>query len=686
MTRRIPLLCLAAAALALAPRAARAAEDLDDLKEKAIKAALAKVGPSVVQIVTSGGTDIIGGPRGVRKGIGPTSGVVLTADGYIISSAFNFANKPSSIIVAIPGQKETKVAKVVATDQTRMLTLLKVDATGLVVPEYVKKDDIKIGQTALALGRTFNANVSDEVPSVHAGIISAKDRIWGKAIQTDAKVSPANYGGPLVDLSGRVQGVIVPASPRAVGETAGFEWYESGIGFAIPFEDILAVLPRLKLGKDLNRGVMGVNMKTQDEYGHPPVIGTVMPGSAAEKAGIKPDDLITHIGGKAVHSYAQVQHQLGNKYEGDTVEVQVKRGDKELDPIKVVLGSVAAGTGVSFLGILPVRDDPEPGVEVRYVYPNSPADKAGLKAGDRIMKLGRKPAPNAPVVNVDIKSRNQMHGLLDPLPPGTELTLDVKRKGEDKKTEQLKATLAVLPDEVPERLPEFATVKKALGKDPPKPKEDEKGPETGLLKRKSANGENNYWVFVPKQYDPNASYGIVVWLHPVGRNKQDDIDSFIDAWEDYCIDNHLILIGPAAANETTGWTPNESEFVQEAVKSVAEHYTVDRRRIVAHGMGVGGQMAFYLGFSKRDLFRGVATTGAALGNNPKERIANQPLSFFVVAGEKDPLKDGVKETKEKLTEHKYPAVYREIPKFGHEYLNRKTLDEIVRWIDSMDRM
>jgi poly(3-hydroxybutyrate) depolymerase len=60
----------------------------------------------------------------------------------------------------------------------------------------------------------------------------------------------------------------------------------------------------------------------------------------------------------------------------------------------------------------------------------------------------------------------------------------------------------------------------------------------------------------------------------------------------------------------------------------------------AHGMGVGGQMAFYLGFNKRDLFRGVATTGAALGSNPKERVANQPLSFFVVAGGKDPLKDG----------------------------------------------
>ena len=220
------------------------------------------------------------------------------------------------------------------------------------------------------------------------------------------------------------------------------------------------------------------------------------------------------------------------------------------------------------------------------------------------------------------------------------------------------------------------------GKEPPKL---DKEPEKGLLKRKSASGADSYWVFVPTNYDPDVAYAVVVWLHPVGRNTQDDIDSFTDAWEPYCEDNHIILIGPAAS-APAGWTPNDSEFVQEAVNTVAGQYTVDRRRIVAHGMGVGGQMAFYLGFNKRELFRGVATTGAALGSNPKERVANQPLSFFLVVGEKDPLKDSVKATKEKLTEHKYPAVHREIEKMGHQYLNRKTLDEVVRWIDSLDRM
>src|SRR5262249_31996968 len=111
---------------------------------------------------------------------------------------------------------------------------------------------------------------------------------------------------------------------------------------------------------------------------------------------------------------------------------------------------------------------------------------------------------------------------------------------------------------------------------------------------------------------------------------------------------------------------------------------------VAHGMGVGGEMAYYLGFQARAVVRGVATVGAAMGGNPRERMANQPLSFFLVAGGRDPLKAGIAATKARLTEHKYPVVHREVGPMGHEYLDGKngvpTLEELVRWIDSLDRM
>src|SRR5438552_391160 len=178
---------------------------LDELQEKAMKTALEKVAPSVVQIETTGGTDIIDtGPRGqpIRKGVGPTTGLIVSPDGYIISSAFNFANKPSFIVVAIVGQKERLPAEIVATDQTRMLTLLKVKASGLPMPVPSPKKDIKVGQWGIAVGRTLDPQSMDRALSVSVGIISAINRIWGKAIQTDAKVSPVNYGGPLIDIFG----------------------------------------------------------------------------------------------------------------------------------------------------------------------------------------------------------------------------------------------------------------------------------------------------------------------------------------------------------------------------------------------------------------------------------------------------------------------------------------------------
>src|SRR5205823_5416379 len=168
--------------------------------------------------------------------------------------------KPTAIFVLVPGHKDHYVAEVAATDQTRMLTLLKIKATGLPVPAAAPKKEIKVGQSALALGRTWAT--PDSPPSVSVGIVSALNRIWGKAIQTDAKVSPVNYGGPLIDIKGRVLGVLVPASPRGEGDTAGVEWYDSGIGFAVPLDDVLAALPRLRQGKDLRRGKLGITPKT----------------------------------------------------------------------------------------------------------------------------------------------------------------------------------------------------------------------------------------------------------------------------------------------------------------------------------------------------------------------------------------------------------------------------------------
>jgi serine protease Do len=710
MMKRYTYLALAALTVIFVPVMARAEDDLDDLQEKAIKAAVRKIAPCVVQIETQGGTEIVStGPRAmIRTGTGPTSGLIVHADGYVISSAFNFARKPSAIYVAVPGHKEKYVAEIVANDQTRMLTLLKlVGVNGkLPLPIAAPKREMRIGQTSLAVGRTLIGH-ADQMPSVSVGILSALNRIWAKAIQTDAKVSPANYGGPLIDLHGRVQGVLVPASPRSEGETAGFEWYDSGIGFAIPLEDINRVLPGMLKGTQKNpvtlkRGLLGVTMKqAQDMHAATATIAAISPGSAAEKRGIKVGDTIKAIDGKPVVSQAQLQQRLGPKYEGDSVSLTLQRGKEELKLDKVVLEGAVAAYAPSFLGILPIRDDPEPGIEIRYVYPDSPADKAGLKVGDRVMKIGRETRPGQTVLQA-IQSRDQLLTMMQATIPGLELSFEVKRAG-GKKTETLKIKLGKMTETVPPREPLLAksSAKKALvkpkgaGPMPPKKeakkadKKDEKKAETGFLKRTTAAADHTYWIYVPENYDPNVAHSVLVWLHPAGKNKEKDFDNFSVSWQFDCEDHHIILICPKAEAER-GWTQSEGEFVQETVKAVGDAYTIDRQRIVVHGMDRGGEMAFWMGFHAHGLFRGVATTGAALTSNPREKIANQPLNFFLAVGDKDPLLASVKETKTKLTEHKYSVIFREIKDMGRQYIDGRlgidTLHELARWIDSLDRM
>jgi poly(3-hydroxybutyrate) depolymerase len=249
---------------------------------------------------------------------------------------------------------------------------------------------------------------------------------------------------------------------------------------------------------------------------------------------------------------------------------------------------------------------------------------------------------------------------------------------------------------VPDKLPDRSSAKKALAKAGAAPqaekkddKKDDKKSQTGFRKRTTAAGDHTYWIFVPENYDPNVAHGLVIWLHPTGKNREKDFDNLTWSWEPSCEDHHFIMVCPKTDNER-GWTQGEAEFVLETVKAVSEEYTVDRQRVVVHGMGLGGEMAYYLGFHARNVIRGVATVGAALTSNPREKITSQPLSFFLIAGGKDPLKDAIAESTTKLAEHKYPVIHREVDNLGHQYIDGKagvaTLEELVRWIDSLDRM
>src|SRR5439155_24785929 len=129
--------------------------------------------------------------------------------------------------------------------------------------------------------------------------------------------------------------------------------------------------------------------------------------------------------------------------------------------------------------------------------------------------------------------------------------------------------------------------------------------------------------------------------------------------------------------------PGESDFVVEAVHDTMKRFVIDPRRVVAHGLGVGGQMALHLGFSERELIRGVAAVGAV----PTQIKDNQPaqrLAFFLAAGALDPLAKSVAESRVKLAEKKYSAFYLEMDNRGREYLEEAHLRELVKWMEMLD--
>jgi serine protease Do len=602
----------------------------------------------------------------------------------------------------VPGQSEPLLATKIATDKSRMLTLIKVEKTGLPVPAFVPTKELKVGQSALALGRTLDPKAldtkRDHPPSISFGIISALQRIWGKAIQTDAKISPVNYGGPIVDISGRVQGIIIPASPRGEDVTAGFEWYDSGIGFAIPMEDIMAVLPKLKAGKNLEKAVLGVKMKGGDQFGALPELDDVVAGSAAAKAGLQKGDIIIEVDGKVVINQAQVLHQIGPKYDGDIISLKVKRGDKEVALDKVALISVAKSTSYHhpFLGILALRDDPKLGVAIRYVYPKSPAEGAGIKAGDRIVKYGLPGKLTG--FKGEKRGRDELADFFNTLAPQAAIELEIADK-DGKAKPALKVTLEAMPgseagkdDFVPEKLPPGASAKKAqepleIGDPnikPPKIDPVDKKYETGLTKRISAAGDRKYWIYVPLNYNPQIASPVVVFLHLPGKFSDKDVEATTETWDEYCKDHNLILVG-ALTDQEGGWTPADNELVREAVRDVMTHYPVDKNRIVAFGSGNGGQMAFNLAFKARDLFRGAATHGAVL-TEPLDNLANQRLSFFVAGGQKDPVIKAIAETRDRLVTRHFPVLYRELVNRGREEMDDPTYAELVRWIETLDRL
>jgi len=318
--------------------------------EPVLRAALATAAPFVVTIETFGGTRRVLGNDGAGDGPdqrprpkpkpddkdkpklpmaqpgfhqtqGKTSGIVISKDGWILVSRFALNFDPTTILVTVPGG-QTYHAERKGEDTSRGIALVKIDAQDLPVAEFVPPEQVRVGQWAFVLGRTFGG---DE-PTVHIGIVSAKRRQFGRALQIDAYTSPANYGGAAIDVHGRVLGIAVPLSPA--GRDAGVEWYDSGIGFAATVADIPEILARMKQGEVLHRGWLGVSLEQSHLGPGAKIAGTPKEGVAA-RAGLRKGDVILEVDGTVVMNGPHFQMLLSSRMGGDPVGLKVQKKNGE---------------------------------------------------------------------------------------------------------------------------------------------------------------------------------------------------------------------------------------------------------------------------------------------------------------------------------------------------------------------
>lgn len=317
-------------------------------RARVIRTAVAAIAPSIVTIETIGGAQPLGasGPAGPREAAfrladGPTTGLVLSADGLILTSSINFARDPSVITVSLADGRRL-VARRLGVDHIRRLALIRVEADDLPVPTWAPTDEIRIGQYALACGRALGG----ARPSVSMGIVSAIGRRNGNAVQTDAKISPVNYGGPLIDIDGRVLGLLVPMAGSG-GELAGAAWYDGGIGFAIHADKIDFVRDRLVAGETIEPGKIGILLEP-DEPSLIPLLDKLLPtargvrikrvmdGSPAQRAKLRPNDKILAIDGQPTGDLPELQRRLSDRAAGETITLTLKRRWRKLD-VKLTL-------------------------------------------------------------------------------------------------------------------------------------------------------------------------------------------------------------------------------------------------------------------------------------------------------------------------------------------------------------
>ncbi len=556
------------------------APPLEELEQAAFENASRAAQDSVVQVETFGGAELVNRQFAAA---GPSTGSIVSSDGWIITSSFPFRNQPASINVIL-ANGERKPAKLVARDYSRELALLKIEVDTPLTPLLASdRKGWQIGQWALALGKTFGP----EQASCSVGILSAMGRVWNKAIQTDAKVSPQNYGGPLIDLNGRAMGILTPINPGIVSEGEVEQWYDSGIGFAIPFQDILDRLPRLQAGEDIYSGRIGFRWKGNDEYSEAVVLQGITPGSPAAKAGIETGDKILAGGSApeqltAIRNHSDLKHILGPVDAGSTIVLEIERS-AERRQIQCELVRELPIYREPFLGVLidPTADPKTP--VIRGIIPESPAMKAGLQVGEIIESIDKQVFNQERPLDVRLGNLNYR----DSVP--------VVLKKTDGTTREVSLALSDHPENDLEwdyRL-EASEVKVV------DPKEAQAA--VGTIQLPLSDVQNKAFAIVPSTYTQTVPHGLLIIYADAGEQNQ---AQWSQAWEAFAREHRWIIAVAQSANEK-GWSFEETEIGPRIQNWITRTYSIDRRRIAVGGIQAGSLLAYITAAQVPELYRGV---------------------------------------------------------------------------------
>lgn len=299
-----------------AQRATQESIQLAELRAAAVQAAVEQVRGVVVQVRVIGEFRSLG-----NAGAGAATGLLLDRQ-WVLTSSFGLENRPEVLLVVFE-DGATRSGSLVSIDHGRKTALLRLaEPAPYAAPMLQSKTDAQPGETAIAIGAAYSpSNLYTAV-----GIVSATGRFLGRAVQTDAACSPANYGGPLVDLQGRVIGMLTPLGQER-GQL-GARLYDSGIGFAVPLGELMQRLPRMREGHDLHSGRAGLGFAKGNPLVDPPRLARISPEGPAAVAGLAKQDVIVSVGGVAVATQKQFQVVMGPYDAGDVVTVDVRRGEE----------------------------------------------------------------------------------------------------------------------------------------------------------------------------------------------------------------------------------------------------------------------------------------------------------------------------------------------------------------------